>query len=188
MRRPRPFPSEFIVACRRWAIRLSRTVLFVDVPSQTMDECECAPGGAVRPDARCDRVGRYRISTSRHGVGETRDSHQTPRGLHRIAQKVGGGYPVGTIFKGREPAGLTWKDDPNAAIAHRILWLAGMEPGKNLGGKVDTFHRYIYVHGLGKEPTLGRPASIGCVHLAAADLLPLYDRVRVGTLVWIQSG
>ena len=37
----------------------------------------------------------------------------------------------------------------------------------------------------GDEATLGRPASHGCIHVAARDLLPLFDRTRVGTLVWI---
>ena len=35
------------------------------------------------------------------------------------------------------------------------------------------------------ETTLGRPRSRGCIHLAAADLLPLFDVLPVGTLVWI---
>jgi hypothetical protein len=37
---------------------------------------------------------------------------------------------------------------------HRILWLAGLEPGFNRGGDVDTFRRYIYIHGVGEEITL----------------------------------
>jgi len=105
--------------------------------------------------------------------------------LHRIAEKIGGGYPPGTVFKGRVPVGWTWQGTPDAAIAHRILWLEGLEPGVNLGAGVDTHARYIYVHGVGDESTLGRPASRGCLHLAAADLIPLYDRIPVGTLVWI---
>jgi lipoprotein-anchoring transpeptidase ErfK/SrfK len=32
---------------------------------------------------------------------------------------------------------------------------------------------------------LGRPNSHGCIHLAATDLIPLFDRLPVGTLVWI---
>jgi lipoprotein-anchoring transpeptidase ErfK/SrfK len=77
---------------------------------------------------------------------------------------------------------------PTAAIAHRILWLEGLEPGHNRGGHVDSHRRYIYIHGIGEEPTLGRPASCGCIHLAAADLLPLFDLLTTGTLVWIGAG
>jgi hypothetical protein len=110
---------------------------------------------------------------------------KTPLGLHRIAKKVGAGFPVGTVFKGRQPIGLTWQGLPEATIAHRLLWLEGLELGKNRGGNVDSFARYIYLHGVGNETTLGQPASCGCVHLAARDLLPLYHRLPVGTLVWI---
>ena len=138
----------------------------------------------IRPNYWCRRV--FRVSTSRWGLGQQRDSHQTPRGLHRIAEKIGGGAPAGTVFRSRQPVGLTWAGHPRAAIAHRILWLDGLEPGKNRGGTVDTHARYIYLHGLGDETTLGRPTSRGCIHLAADDLIPLFDRLPVGTLVWIE--
>ena len=127
----------------------------------------------------------YRVSTSRFGCGQTANSLRTPLGLHRIVTKVGGGYPLGTVLKGRRPIGLTWQGLSAATIAHRLLWLEGMEPGKNRGGNVDSYARYIYLHGVGDETTLGRPASCGCVHLAARDLLPLYHRSPIGTLVWI---
>jgi hypothetical protein len=105
--------------------------------------------------------------------------------LHRIAEKIGGGWPIGVVFKARQPIGYTWQGRPDAAIVHRILWLDGLEPGFNRGGSVDSHARYIYIHGFGDESTLGRPASHGCVHLAADDLMPLYDLLPVGTLVWI---
>jgi lipoprotein-anchoring transpeptidase ErfK/SrfK len=60
-----------------------------------------------------------------------------------------------------------------------------MEPGLNRGGNVDSHRRYIYIHGVGNETTLGRPDSIGCIHLAAKDLMPLYDKLPAKTLVWI---
>ncbi len=110
---------------------------------------------------------------------------RTPLGLHRVARKIGAGQPVGTVFAGRQVVGLTRKGRPDAPICHRILWLEGLEPGWNRGGTRDSFERYIYIHGLGDEPTLGRPASRGCIHVAASDLIPLFDRTPVGTLVWI---
>jgi hypothetical protein len=106
-------------------------------------------------------------------------------GLHRIARKIGGGWPVGTVFVGREFSGFTWQGLPDAKITTRILWLEGLEPGFNRGGNVDSFARYIYIHGTGDETTLGRPQSSGCVHLAADDLIPLYDLLPEGTLVWM---
>ncbi len=104
-----------------------------------------------------------------------------------MRRKVGAGWPVGTVFRAREVVGFTWAGLPDATIAHRILWLEGLDSGFNRGGEVDTFSRYIYVHGLADEPTLGRPASHGCVHLAASDLMPLFDRIPTGSLVWIEA-
>ncbi len=127
----------------------------------------------------------YRVSTSAWGVGQRAKTNQTPLGLHRIARKVGAGQMIGTVFKSRKPIGLTWQGHPNGSIVHRILWLEGLEPGLNRGGNVDTFKRYIYIHGFADESTLGRPNSHGCIHLAANDLIPLYDRVPEATLVWI---
>jgi hypothetical protein len=127
----------------------------------------------------------FRISTSRFGVGQAKGSNRTPLGLHRIAEKIGAGCPVGTAFKSRKPVGFTWQGMPDAKITTRILWLEGLEPGFNRGGDVDSHARYIYIHGTGDETTLGRPASCGCIHLAADNLIPLFDKLPVGTLVWI---
>jgi lipoprotein-anchoring transpeptidase ErfK/SrfK len=82
--------------------------------------------------------------------------------------------------------GYTWDGAPGAPITNRILWLEGLEPGRNQGGSVDTFARYIYIHGTGDEPSLGQPASRGCIHVAGSDLLPLYDVLPLYTLVWIE--
>lgn len=128
---------------------------------------------------------RFRMSSSRFGLGQQEGSNRTPLGLHRISEKIGGGYPQGTVFKGRVPAGYTWLGTADAAIAHRILWLEGMEPGFNHGPGIDSHARYIYIHGVGDESTLSRPASRGCLHLAAADMMSLHDRIPSGTLVWI---
>jgi L,D-transpeptidase YbiS len=128
---------------------------------------------------------RYRISTSRYGTGSRAGSNQTPLGLHRVAEKIGGGQPLGTVFRSRQIIGFTWQGHPGAPIVHRILWLEGLEPGCNRGGEVDTHARYVYIHGTGDETTLGRPASRGCIHVSGEDLLPLFDLIPSGTLVWI---
>jgi len=129
----------------------------------------------------------YRISTSRFGISQFAGSNGTPLGLHRIAEKIGGGWPVGTVFTSRKPVGYTWRGLSEAKITTRILWLEGLEPGFNRGGNVDSHARYIYIHGTGDETTLGRPASCGCIHLAADDLVPLFDLLPVGALVWISG-
>lgn len=188
---PRGLPAGMILACRRLGIRLTPHLLLVRVQAQQMEwiELDSAVQAIpthlpVLPGAARRRM-RYRISTSRFGIGQVMDTNRTPLGLHRIAHKAGGGWPVGVVLVNREPVGFTWQGQPHAAIAHRVLWLEGLEPGWNRGGNVDTLERCIYVHGVGNELTLGRPASRGCIHLAARDLMPLYDRLPVGTLVWI---
>ncbi|MGD0206818.1 MAG: L,D-transpeptidase [Verrucomicrobiota bacterium] len=130
-------------------------------------------------------VKKIRCSTSRFGISQVAGSNGTPLGLHRVVEKIGGGWPVGTVFKGRQPVGYTWQGMPDAKITTRILWLEGLEPGFNRGGNVDSHARYIYIHGTGDQTTIGRPMSCGCIHLADADLIPLFDKLPGGTLVWI---
>ncbi len=165
-------------ACARRGVVPTRHVLAVNIARQTTSLFQRQHDGyALRKIFRC--------STSRYGAGETAGSYMTPRGLHRVARKIGGGWPVGAAFKGRQFMGYTWQGLPGAPITHRILWLEGLEPGFNRGGKVDSFQRCIYIHGAANETALGRPDSRGCVHLSADDLLPLYDNLPEGSLVWI---
>ena len=179
-------PRELILAVQRCGILPSRFILTVRVATQTM--CLFEKAAACPHADRFPRYAfrqRYLVSTSAYGVGQVMKSQQTPLGLHRIAEKIGGGQPVGTVFRNRKVAGLTWQGEPEASIVHRILWLEGLEPGFNRGGNVDTHRRFIYIHGFGDETTLGHPQSHGCIHLAAQDLIPLFDFIPEGTLVWI---
>lgn len=178
---------DFVWSCRRHHVRFTRFLLVVSVLQQRVllfERLTCS-----LPVAGTDYWlrRRFRASTSRYGTGELSGSNRTPLGLHRIAEKIGVGRPVGTVFESRRAVGLTWQGRPGAPIAHRILLLDGLEPGFNRGGTVDTRSRYIYFHGLGDEPTLGWPASRGCIHMAAIDLMPLFDLVPSGTLVWITA-
>ena len=176
-------PRVIRTRARRLDCPPGRCLLIVSVAEQRLTVWRARAGGWSH---RC--LGSCRISTSRFGVGARRDSFRTPLGLHRIARKLGGGWPPGTVWRGRKPVGCTWQGQPDAPIAHRIWWLEGLEPGRNRGGDVDSFARFIYVHGVGDETTLGRPASRGCIHLAAKDLLILHEILPVGTLVWIGAG
>lgn len=136
----------------------------------------------------------YAISTALKGVGERNGSGCTPRGQHRVRAKVGAGCAPGTVFVGRRATGEVYS--PELATAHpgrdwilsRILWLTGCEPGVNRGGAVDTLRRYIYLHGCPDGTPMGVPASHGCVRMANADVMDLFDRVAVGTLVRIEEG
>jgi len=55
----------------------------------------------------------------------------------------------------------------------------------NRGGQVDTYDRYVYIHGTNHEDRIGEPLSAGCVLTRNLDIIELYERVRVGDLVWI---
>jgi hypothetical protein len=175
---------EGIQACTRRGVPPTRYFLAVDISRQAIS-LFARPASTAAPDRRHKLVKTFRCSTSKFGIGEAANSNMTPRGLHRIAKKIGGGWPAGTIFTGRRVTGFTWRGKPMARITTRIFWLEGLEPGHNRGGNVDSYARFIYIHGTGNELTLGRPNSHGCVHLAAADLIPLYDLLPEGTLVWI---
>ena len=95
------------------------------------------------------------------------------------------------VFKSRVPTGRHFSEIPGAEsescnlITSRILWLRGLEPGVNAGGDVDTYGRYIYIHGTQHEERIGEPLSAGCVLMRNIDIIELYDQVRVGDLVWI---
>ena len=177
------FPDQLRLAVRRTGVRFTRYVLSVSVLPQRMCLYERLALDEFFPLYGLRR--RFLISTSAFGIGQKENSNQTPLGLHRIARKIGGGEMVGTVFRSRVPVGLTWQGMTTGKIAHRILWLEGLERGKNAGGAVDSFKRYIYIHGLGDELSLGRPASHGCIHLGAEDLIRLHDLLPEGTLVWI---
>jgi len=115
----------------------------------------------------------------------------TPKGLHEIAERIGAGQPSGMVFKSRVPTGLHFSEIPTEEskshnlITSRILWLRGLEPGVNAGGNVDTYKRYVYIHGTQREERIGEPLSAGCVLMRNADIIELYDDVRAGDLVWI---
>ncbi len=184
---PQSPPEALFVACARHSVAPTANLLAVNAATQRLARFRTETDIAAAQVGDYSLVRDYLISTSRVGLGQQADSHRTPLGLHRIAEKIGGDAPKGTVFRGRKPVGLVQEGHPEAPIAHRILWLEGMEPGFNRGGHVDTHSRYIYIHGLGDESRLGQPDSIGCVHMAADDLIPLFDELPVGTLVWISE-
>ena len=167
---------DFISACEKNGVALTQFALVVSIAEQTVSLFE-----------RNKFVKQISCSTSRFGIGQTEGSNCTPLGLHRIAEKIGGGWPVGTVFESRKPVGYTWRGRPDAKITTRILWLEGLEPGFNRGGNVDSHARYIYIHGTADQSSIGKPTSCGCIHLADADLIPLFDLLPGGTLVWISE-
>ena len=131
----------------------------------------------------------YVVSTAAKGLGNRIDSLQTPMGIHRVKQKVGGGEPAGMVFSARQSTGRVSKKTDNREvdeITSRILWLDGLEQGFNNGGVHDTFSRYIYIHGTSDEKRLGQPVSMGCIRMKIPDVIELFDEVLVNDLVIIQ--
>lgn len=131
------------------------------------------------------------VSTARNGPGEQNGSECTPRGRHYIRAKIGGGCPADTVFVARRPTGeifseaLREEQPQRDWILTRILWLCGLEPGHNRGGRVDTMRRYVYIHGCPDSDVMGTPASHGCVKMRNRDIIELFDRVETGTQVLI---
>lgn len=173
--------EKLLLACEKYGVVPTRLILVVNVTDQTLLIFE-----AGQP------VKQVPCSTSRFGIGQIENSNCTPLGLHRIAEKIGGGELAGTVFKARQIIGHTSQPElADAKITTRILWLEGLEPGLNQGFNgdvnVDSHARYIYIHGTADQSGIGKPASCGCIHLADVDLIPLFDQLPSGTLVWISK-
>ena len=100
---------------------------------------------------------------------------------------------MGSVFVARKPTGETvppqaWKSAGKSdRILSRILRLRGLERGRNLGPGVDSFHRYIYLHGTNQEQLLGRPASHGCIRMGNQDIVNLFCLLR-GRPTWCWIG
>ena len=133
------------------------------------------------------------VATAANGPGEVRHSECTPRGWHVIRAKIGAGFPPDTVFVGRRPTGEIYSPALKAAnpgrdwILTRILWLSGLERGRNRLGPVDSMRRYIYIHGCPDEDVMGVPSSHGCVKMRNDEVIELFERVPVGTQVLIQE-
>jgi L,D-transpeptidase YbiS len=129
------------------------------------------------------KLAAYPISTSRFGLGSEEGSFKTPTGKFRVAEKIGDGMPLGTVFKSRRPVKATKKmlrDDD--LVMTRILWLDGIERAN-----ANSYERFIYIHGTNHEGQIGEPASHGCIRMRNSDLEELFDRVGVETPVMIKA-
>lgn len=132
-------------------------------------------------------------STAAAGVGAEAGSDKTPLGWHVVSEKIGDGAPFGQIFRSRRPTSEIWRpgqETKEDLVLTRILWLDGLEPGKNQGRNaqgisVDSKSRCIYIHGTNDEMRIGTPTSHGCIRLRNGDVIHLYDIVPVGTKVLI---
>jgi lipoprotein-anchoring transpeptidase ErfK/SrfK len=125
----------------------------------------------------------YPVSTSRFGIGAEEGSFKTPTGRFRVAAKIGGDMPGGTVFVGRVPLEIGQAPPPNEDfVMSRILWLDGLEEHN-----ANTRDRFIYIHGTKHEDKIGTAASHGCVRMRNADVIELFDLVDEGTPVVIDG-
>ncbi|HTD07042.1 L,D-transpeptidase [Undibacterium sp.] len=129
-------------------------------------------------------VAWYPVSTAQKGIGDVPDSYQTPGGRMEIAEKIGAGSAIGTVFKNRKPTGeVVAPDSPGRdPVVTRILWLRGLEEQNR-----HAYERFIYIHGTPQESLLGNPASYGCIRMRSADVAELFERVGVGAQVVVSD-
>ena len=157
---PDGYPDESLFAIR------------VDVASQTAHFLREGSG-----------VKSWPVSTSRFGLGSEPGSYKTPTGRFRIAEKIGAGAPLWSVFRSRLPTGeIAEPGGDQDGILSRILWLEGLDPDNQ-----NTRERFIYFHGTNQEDLIGTPASHGCIRMKNSDIAELFDLVPVGTLVVISA-
>lgn len=132
-------------------------------------------------------INEYDISTSKYGIGSQAGSNKTPLGRHHIEQKIGEGAPLNTIFKARVSTNRQAEIDQEQGdvVTTRILWLKGLEKGKNAGSGIDSYQRFIYIHGTAAEKDIGKPASHGCIRMYNQEVIDLFQQVPEKLLVEI---
>ena len=135
----------------------------------------------------------YPISTSKYGEGSIENSFKTPLGEHSIKEMIGEEAEINTIFTSRINTKRSatiidqFEDTDNDYVTSRIMWLDGEEDGLNKGGNVDSFRRYIYIHGTHEEGLIGTKASHGCIRMFNYDVIELFNLVNIGTKVLIRA-
>jgi len=131
----------------------------------------------------------YPVSSSSFGEGQIENSFKTPYGKHKIKTKIGTNVNKNNFFISRQhiPQSATIIHEPidskDDFITSRIMWLEGEEEGFNRGGSVDSFKRYIYIHGTHEEGLIGQKASHGCIRMLNHDVIELFELVSEGTVV-----
>ena len=168
-----PFAAAFACVAGSFADTADPVEVFISVPDQYL---------AVLRDGEV--LGKFRISTSKFGIGDTYGSYQTPLGDFRIYSKVGDGLPAGSVMRGRHATGevLAANAPGRDPIVTRILWLEGCESCNEHARA-----RGIYIHGTPEESKLGQPASYGCIRMKSGDVVKVFDWAPVGCHVRIET-
>lgn len=134
-------------------------------------------------------VKSYQISTGLNGCSEQSGSGGTPRGKHYVRAMIGAGADKNAVFVGRRETGeiytstLAEQFPKRDWVLGRIMWLSGLEQGKNRLGNVDTMRRYIYIHGTPEVELLGKAVSHGCIRMSPDDVVELFSMLQVGVRV-----
>ena len=153
-------------------MQTSRTSIHISIRDQQL---------TVKHDETAIRT--YPVSTSRFGIGTEKGSLKTPTGRFRVAEKIGGEMPTGTIFRSRVPLGSGDPLPPTEdLVMSRILWLDGLDDHN-----ANTRERFIYIHGTKHEGEIGTPASCGCIRMRNVDVVELFDLVNHNTPVIIEE-
>ena len=137
-----------------------------------------------------NKVRKWPVSTSKFGTGNRDGSFKTPLGWHVADSWIGEGCPIYTIFKARVPTEGLCEVNTNTdedVICTRIVWLRGIEQGLNAGEGIDSYLRYIYIHGTNDEKRLGKPASRGCIRMGNQDSIELFNYKKDTMLVSIEE-
>lgn len=136
-------------------------------------------------------INTYKVSTSKFGEGQEANSNKTPLGVHFIKEYIGHNAEIFSIFRNRvDTKNLAeiikeTKSGNQDIICTRILWLSGLEAGINKGNNVDSYSRYIYIHGTNEEGLLGKKASHGCIRMSNSDIIELCDKEIHKSIVYI---
>ncbi len=136
-------------------------------------------------------IKEYDISSSKYGEGSENGSFKTPLGKHKVKKMIGGEEPYGMRFIGRVPSSIypIYKEEKvfvsDDVVQSRIIWLTGLEEGINKGPGIDSYKRYIYIHGTPEEWLLGEKASKGCIRMSNSDVIELYNQLEGTEIVQI---
>ncbi len=169
-----------------WVIGVTAAASFshVEASSYGSELIVSVPDQELALVARGKTVARYRVSTSKFGLGDQVGTYRTPLGKLYVSGKVGDNLPAGAVIKSRIATGEVLAPDAAGRdpIVSRVLWLRGKEE-QNRNAR----DRCIYIHGTAEEKRIGRRASFGCIRMKSKDVIALYPRVHIGTGVTISE-
>ena len=170
--------EEISQICNELKLSLPMDCLYVSIAQQTM---------YFYRDGKLKK--QYIISTSKHGIGQENGSLRTPLGLHVIADKIGDNAAKNTVFISRIDTGKNVREfndwQTKGYVTSRIFRMKGLQAGYNFGGNVDTYERFVYIHGLANEVNAGRPSTAGCIGMKNDDIIELFSTLNLGSFVLI---